>query len=94
MSQLPDAGTDPQTGQSESLFVIYRIHSPIKPIRTQAARGYKNLKMMQNEKFYHKNSFKLPTWIKFRRSRGSFFSRFRIHFQIQPVMMVPENGLG
>lgn len=94
MSQLPDAGTDPQTGQSVSLFVIYRIRSPIKPIRTQAARGYKNLKMMQNEIFYHENSFELPTWIKFRGSIGSFFSRFGIHFQIQPVMMVPENRLG
>lgn len=56
MSQLPDAGVDPQTGQNESLFVIYRIRSPIKPIRTQAARGYKNLKMMQNEIFYHENT--------------------------------------
>lgn len=45
--------------------------------------------------FYHEHSvFELLTLIKFRGRRGSFFGRFWIQFQINPVKTIPEDRLG
>lgn len=63
-------GVVTQTSQTESLFAIYRIHSPIKSqCSPPAARGDKNFKIRKNETFHHENSFSLATLIKFRGNR-------------------------
>lgn len=95
MSQLPDAGVDPQTGQSES--VIYKIFSPVKSIRTSgqvsAAGGFTvktevfTYRSMQNGIFYHENSFESPT-------AGHFSADSKLIYQVQPAIMDPEDGLG